>query len=138
MNKYFLSNYLITESDISFSQLYLEASFIAFFIILLILLLSFYILSNFSRPFKRVNERLDDFIQESMHEINTPLSIINVNVDLYDEIYGKNKYFNRIKSATKLLSTIYNDMDYLIKQNRVHYEDEIINLNGYLKENNIL
>ncbi|MDQ7042426.1 MAG: HAMP domain-containing sensor histidine kinase [Sulfurimonas sp.] len=134
LNKYFLSNYLITESDISFSRLYLEASFIAFFIILLILLLSFYILSNFSRPFKRVNERLDDFIQESMHEINTPLSIINVNVDLYDEIYGKNKYFNRIKSATKLLSTIYNDMDYLIKQNRVHYEDEIINLNGYLKE----
>ncbi len=133
-NKYFFASYLVSESEISFTQIFLEASFIAFGIILLILLLSFYILKSFSRPFKRVNEKLDDFIKESMHEINTPLSIINVNVDLFDEIYGKNKYFNRIKSATKLLATIYNDMDYLIKQNRVVYEDEIINLNTYLQE----
>ncbi len=132
--KYFFASFLITESEISFTHVFLEASFIAFGIILLILLLSFYILKSFSRPFKRVNEKLDDFIKESMHEINTPLSIINVNVDLYDEVHGKNKYFNRIKSATKLLATIYNDMDYLIKQNRVHYASEIINLNHYLQE----
>ena len=134
LNKYFFAAYLITESEISFTHVFLEASFIAFGIILLILLLSFYILKGFSRPFKRVNERLDDFIKESMHEINTPLSIINVNVDLFDEIHGKNKYFNRIKSATKLLATIYNDMDYLIKQNRVDYESETINLNLFLQE----
>ncbi|MDF1882678.1 HAMP domain-containing histidine kinase [Sulfurimonas sp. SAG-AH-194-C21] len=133
-NKYFFANYLVTESEISFTHLFLEASFIAFGIILLILLLSFYILNSFSRPFKRVNEKLDDFIKESMHEINTPLSIINVNVDLFNEIHGKNKYFNRIKSATKLLATIYNDMDYLIKQNRVEYENETINLNTYLHD----
>lgn len=134
LNKYFFASYLITEADISFTALFLEASFLGFGIILLILLLSFYVLNSFSRPFKRVNEKLDDFIQESMHEINTPLSIINVNVDLFDEIYGKNKYFNRIKSATKLLATIYNDMDYLIKQNRVIYKDETIDLNTYLQE----
>jgi len=134
VNKYFFAYYLVTESEISFTHVFLEASFIAFGIILLILILSFYILNSFSRPFKRVNEKLDDFIKESMHEINTPLTIINVNVDLFDSIYGKNKYFNRIKSATKLLATIYNDMDYLIKQNRVDYENETINLNEFLEE----
>lgn len=133
-NKYFFAEYLVTKSAISFTSVFLEASLIAFGIILLILLLSFYILKSFSIPFKNVNEKLDDFIQESMHEINTPLSIINVNVDLFDEIHGKNKYFNRIKSATKLLATIYNDMDYLIKKNRVRYEDEVIDLNEYLQE----
>jgi len=132
--KYFFSEYLITESQISFTNVFLEVSSIAFGIIILIILLSFYILNSFSRPFKRVNEKLDDFIQESMHEISTPLSIINVNVDLFNEIHGKNKYFDRIKSATKLLATIYNDMDYLIKQNRVRYEDEVIDLNEYLQE----
>lgn len=133
-NKYFFAYYLITESSISFTHLFLEASFIAFGIILLILMLSFYILKSFSHPFRRVNEKLDDFIKESMHEINTPLTIINVNVDLFDSIYGKNKYFNRIKSATKLLATIYNDMDYLIKQNRVEYENETIHLHDFLEE----
>ena len=133
-NKYFFAKYLVTEAEISFTHVFLEASFIGFGIIILILLLSFYIFSSFSKPFKRVNEKLDDFIKESMHEINTPLAIINVNVDLFDEIHGRNKYFNRIKSATKLLATIYNDMDYLIKQNRVTYINEPIDLNAYLED----
>jgi signal transduction histidine kinase len=132
--KYFLASYLVTKTQISFASVFFETSFIAFGITALILLLSFYFLNSFSRPFKRVNEKLDDFIKESMHEINTPLSIINVNVDLFDSIYGKNKYFNRIKSATKSLATIYNDMDYLIKQNRVAYMNENINLKQFLEE----
>jgi two-component system OmpR family sensor kinase len=132
--KYFFADYIITETAISYASVFLEASFIAFGIITLILLLSFYFLNSFSMPFKRVNEKLDDFIKESMHEINTPLSIINVNVDLFDSIYGKNKYFNRIKSATKSLATIYNDMDYLIKQNRVDYRDELIWLEEFVRD----
>lgn len=132
--KYFLADYIITRTTISYSSVLLQASFIAFGIIALILLLSFYFLNSFSMPFKRVNEKLDDFIKESMHEMNTPLSIINVNVDLFDNMYGKNKYFNRIKSATKSLATIYNDMDYLIKQNRVDYKDELIILEEFVKE----
>lgn len=132
--KYFFADYLISKMTISYSDVLLKASLIAFGIIILILVLSFYFLNSFSVPFKRVNERLDDFIKESIHEINTPLSIINVNVDLFDSLYGKNKYFNRIKSATKSLATIYNDMDYLIKQNRIDYKDELILLEDFVKE----
>jgi len=132
--KYFYANYLVTKTKISFVPVFFEATLIAFGIITLILLLSFYFLKSFSRPFRRVNEKLDDFIKESMHEINTPLSIINVNVDLFDALYGKNKYFNRIKSATRSLATIYNDMDYLIKQNRVEYKNEPINFYDFLQE----
>jgi len=132
--KYFFADYIITKTTISYSHVFFEASFIAFCIFTLILLLSFYFLNSFSIPFKRVNEKLDDFIQESMHEINTPLSIINVNVDLFGSIYGKNKYFNRIKSATKSLATIYNDMDYLIKENRVEYKDELICLEDFVRD----
>jgi len=132
--KYFFADYIITRTAISYTSVLLKASLITFGIITLILLLSFYFLNSFSIPFKRVNEKLDDFIKESMHEMNTPLSIINVNVDLFDSIHGKNKYFNRIKSATKSLATIYNDMDYLIKQNRVDYKDELISLEEFIQE----
>jgi len=132
--KYFFANYLISKTTISYTDILLEASVIAFGIIILILLLSFYFLNSFSLPFKRVNEKLDEFIKESMHEMNTPLSIINVNVDLFNSMHEPNKYLQRIKSASKSLSTIYNDMDYLIKQNRVEYKDEIINIEEFVKE----
>ncbi len=132
--KYFGASYLISMTRISYASIMLDGSLLAFGIVSLILLLSFYFLKSFSRPFKRVNEKLDMFIKDSMHEINTPLSIINVNIDLFDAKYGKNKYFNRIKSATKALSTIYNDMDYLIKQDRIEYPDEPIHLEAFIQE----
>jgi len=132
--KYFMADYIITKTPISYASVLLKMSLITFGIIVLILLLSFYFLNSFSTPFKRVNEQLDDFIQESMHEINTPLAIINVNVDLFNTMHGKNKYLNRIKSATKSLATIYNDMDYLIKENRVEYKDEVIMFEHFIQE----
>lgn len=132
--KYFFAHYLITETTISYTDIFLEASVIAFGIIVLLLLLSFFFLNSFSVPFKRVNEKLDEFIKESMHEMNTPLSIINVNVDLFNSMYESNKYLSRIKSATKSLATIYNDMDYLIKQNRIEYKDEIIDFEPFVAE----
>ncbi len=132
--KYFFADYIITKTIISYTDIFLEASVIAFGIIVLILLLSFYFLNSFSLPFKRVNEKLDEFIKESMHEINTPLSIINVNVDLFHSMHESNKYLHRIKSATKSLATIYNDMDYLIKQNRIEYKDELIDFEAFVKE----
>jgi signal transduction histidine kinase len=69
-----------------------------------------------------------------MHEINTPLSIININIDLYSRKNKTNKYLQRIKAATKTLSTIYDDMDYLIKNNRVDFNTESIAMHSFLIE----
>ncbi|MDO9304531.1 MAG: hypothetical protein Q7T77_04340 [Sulfuricurvum sp.] len=49
-------------------------------------------------------------------------------------MHESNKYLHRIKSATKSLATIYNDMDYLIKQHRIEYKDELIDFEAFLKE----
>jgi len=100
----------------------------------LIFVLSLFFLDRFALPFQRVNKRLDQFIKDSMHEINTPLSIINVNIDLYNRSNPANKYLQRIKAATKTLATLYNDMDYLIKNERLSFEYEEINLSQYLQD----
>jgi signal transduction histidine kinase len=80
-----------------------------------------------------MNQQLDDFIKDSMHEINTPLSIINLNADLFANKYGENKYLKRIKSASKTLATIYDDMDYLIKQGRVEHKIHPINIGEFIQ-----
>ena len=80
-----------------------------------------------------MNQQLDDFIKDSMHEINTPLSIINLNADLFANKYGENKYLKRMKSASKTLATIYDDMDYLIKQGRVEHKKQPINLGEFIQ-----
>ncbi|MBN2870210.1 MAG: HAMP domain-containing histidine kinase [Campylobacterales bacterium] len=132
--RYFDASYLVVGGGVSYARIYQDVVMILFSITALIFLLSLFFLDRFALPFQRLNQRLDRFIKDSMHEINTPLSIINVNIDLYNRTNPNNKYLQRIKAATKTLSTLYNDMDYLIKNERLSFEYEIIDLSLFLQE----
>jgi len=132
--RYFGAKYLILEGDVNHYEIYQMALLVALSILLLLFLLSYFVFKNFALPFEKVNKRLDNFIKDSMHEINTPLSIINVNIDMFAHKFGENKYLSRIKAASKTLATIYNDMDYLIKQDRFGFEKESIDMSAFIKE----
>lgn len=132
--RYFDAAYLIVGGELSYARIYQDVVIILFVVSILIFLLSLFFLYRFALPFQRLNQRLDRFIKDSMHEINTPLSIINVNIDLYNRSNPKSKYLQRIKAATKTLATIYNDMDYLIKNERLSFESQSIDLSRYVQE----
>jgi signal transduction histidine kinase len=124
---YFGSKYLIISTIHTANEIYFFALLTVLAILVTLFIFSLLLLRNFSTPFEQINNQLDNFIKDSMHEINTPLSIININSDLFANKYGNNKYLKRIKSASKTLATIYDDMDYLIKVGRV--EHKVVNIN---------
>ena len=133
-DKYFGASYLIIKNTISYAPLYKNVATILFSIILLVFGLSMFFLNSFAKPFKQLNERLDNFIQDSIHEINTPLAIINVNIDLYNRKNPTNKYMQRMKAAVKVLSHIYEDMDYLVKYNRIDHTPVLIDLTKFMQD----
>lgn len=133
-DRYFGASYLVLHNQISYASVYEKVLLILFSIVVLVFILSVFFLKTFAKPFQKMNKQLDAFIKDSMHEINTPLSIINVNIDLYNRKHEKNKYMQRMKAASKVLSNIYNDMDYLIKHDRLDYEKKDINIAKFLIE----
>lgn len=130
---YFGANYLLVSTQHTANKIYYFAALVLMAIILSLFAFSFLLLKNFSKPFEKLNTQLDNFIKDSMHEINTPLSIINLNADLFANKYGDNKYLQRMKAASKTLATIYNDMDYLVKQGRVKRTYHEINLGEFIQ-----
>lgn len=132
--RYFNADYLIVGNQLSYAPVYQKVATILLSIVILVFSLSIFFLNRFALPFKRINQKLDNFIKDSMHEINTPLSIINVNIDLFNLKNPKNKYLQRIKAATKTLSNIYNDMDYLIKNQQIVFEYEDIDASAFVRE----
>jgi signal transduction histidine kinase len=132
--RYFGASYLVLHNTISYAPVYEKVLLILFSIVILVFILSVYFLKTFAKPFQKMNKQLDNFIKDSMHEINTPLSIINVNIDLYNRKNEPNKYMQRMKAAAKVLSNIYNDMDYLIKYERLEHERKDVDIAKFLKE----
>ncbi|MCW8822068.1 MAG: HAMP domain-containing histidine kinase [Sulfurovum sp.] len=130
---YFGANYLLVSTEHTANEIYLFAAMIMIAIVIALFIFSFLLLRNFSRPYEKLNMQLDNFIKDAMHEINTPLSIINLNSDLFANKYGENKYLWRIKSASKTLATIYNDMDYLVKEGMVVHKKSILNFSDFIQ-----
>ncbi len=76
----------------------------------------------------------DKFLKNAIHEINTPLSIILTNIELYNLKYQKNRYLRNIEAGIKIIHNIYNDLSYLVKKDRVNYNKEEINFSRFLQE----
>ncbi|MEA1880241.1 MAG: HAMP domain-containing sensor histidine kinase [Campylobacterota bacterium] len=130
---YFSADYLLVSTEHTANNIYFLATTVMIAIVITLFLFSFLLLRNFSAPFEKLNTQLDNFIKDSMHEINTPLSIINLNADLFANKYGDNKYLQRMKSASKTLSTIYDDMNYLVKQGRVQHKVQSIFMGRFIQ-----
>jgi len=130
---YFGSSTLLVATQHTASKIYYFTAATLLAIMVTLFIFSFLLLKNFSKPFAKINQQLDNFIKDSMHEINTPLSIINLNADLFANKHGDNKYLRRMKAASKTLATIYNDMDYLIKQGRVEHKHQEIDMGLFIQ-----
>lgn len=74
------------------------------------------------------------FIKYSVHEINTPLSIIRNNIDLFKMKSPKNVYVTNIESGAKIIQYIYDELSYLIKEDKFEYKKEYLNFSQVLRD----
>lgn len=74
----------------------------------------------------------DKFIEHSVHEIKTPLSILMLNSQLRNKTFGEDKYSKKIEGALKTLESSYDDMSFLHTRNKVNYLVEHLNLKNIL------
>ena len=74
----------------------------------------------------------DLFIKKIMHELNTPSSIISLNCEALEKNIGFCEEINSIKASSKTISTIYQDISYLVKKSKHHYEPICIELSEFI------
>lgn len=67
------------------------------------------------RPIAESYEKQKRFITDAGHEIKTPLTIINANVDILEMDIGKNECLEDIQQQTRRLTALVNDLVYLAR-----------------------
>ncbi|MDY0117691.1 MAG: HAMP domain-containing sensor histidine kinase [Sulfurimonadaceae bacterium] len=73
-----------------------------------------------------------EFLRYTVHETNTPLSVILTNIELYNMQHEKNKHLSKIEVAVKMIFSIYDDLSYLVKKNQVAYPKAAIDLEAFV------
>lgn len=90
-------------------------------------------LEETSKYSQNLLESQKQFLKYAVHEINTPLSIIMGNIEMFELENGKNKYVSNMEVALKNISSIYEDLSYLIKKDHVNDVKQNINLVDFVK-----
>lgn len=102
------------------------------FILTLIGLVTIFIIYKVRKKELILNYK-DKFIEHSIHEIKTPLSIITLNIQLRNKIFGDDKYSKKIDGALKTLKNSYEDMTFLQTKSYIDYKIERLDLAEILK-----
>lgn len=91
----------------------------------------------FLAPVHQTMGMLDRFIKDSTHELNTPVSTILTNIELFKATHPeleKSEELRRIEIASGRLSRIYDDLAYLQLNHRRHRHIEPIDVGALLQE----
>jgi signal transduction histidine kinase len=75
----------------------------------------------------------DAFIKQSIHEVNTPLAVMMTQIDLYRHLHGEDRYLGHIEAAAKMIHTIFDDLRYMVKKERIDYPAGTIDLGTFLR-----
>lgn len=102
-----------------------------------LLLVGFVLARLLLRPMNEAITLLDDFIKDTTHELNTPISAILTNLEALNEsdvppaIQTKLK---RIEIASRTISTLYDDLTYLILNHDLAVINKPLNVSELLQE----
>ncbi len=105
--------------------------------LIVLAIFGFFFVGIFLRPMRDSITLLDDFIKDTTHELNTPISAILANVEMMDKsIMGEKneRKLARINIAAKTVSHLYQDLTYLTLSHHRKSKDEWIDLNQLIRD----
>jgi two-component system OmpR family sensor kinase len=141
LDDYYLgTKYLFIEIDEDaswYSKVMMEIFTLGAIILAVLGIFGLFFVNLFLRPMKNSIMLLDDFIKDTTHELNTPISAILANVEMMNtEIMGEKnrKKLSRINIAAKTVSHLYQDLTYLTLDHNRKSNDEWIDLKNLIED----
>ena len=121
-DKFLKTNHVLENTIIIFTILYIAMIIIGYFLAI-----------SFLKPIIAQRKKLDIFIKDTTHELNTPISAIVMSIDKDKNPSQKDLF--RIKLSAKRISEIYSDLTYLVLDTKSKNKNlQEINLKSVLLE----
>lgn len=125
--------FLVVQKEISHSQVIFDILVIIGVVLIGMLIFSYLLLKLLLKPYIETSTRMNLFFTDVMHELKTPLGIMQLNIEGLVKKY-KDKRLSRTLAALSTLSTLYDDLEYLIKNKTITYTMEVLNFSTFLED----
>ncbi|XOB62406.1 sensor histidine kinase [Campylobacterota bacterium DY0563] len=111
--------YIAIKENVFFNRLNtLQKEIVILFLLiyLFISIIGFFLARLFLKPIKDERTRLNNFIKDTTHELNTPISAILMSAE--DEENLSSKQVKRIKLAAQRISEVYKDLTFIFLEDK--------------------
>jgi two-component system OmpR family sensor kinase len=98
----------------------------------LISIIGYYLAKLFIKPIYQERKKLDAFIKDSTHELNTPITALLMSTSSKDFASEKNR--QRIRLSAFRISQLYEDLTYLFLKDIKEDEREMLDIDEVIKE----
>ena len=104
---------------------------------LVIALLGYYLILLLLKPIKEARERLDNFIKDTTHELNTPITALLMCAN--EKSLQKKQNIERIRLSAKRVSELYKDLTYIFLEEKnkkivsINIKEEILEQLNYFE-----
>jgi len=125
---------LVVSKSVSYTKIALIGAVVLLLMICVIYITAHFMILHSIKPYQETQDYMNNFFNDAMHELKTPLGVIHINLELLEATSGDSKYIGRMKAATKQMQMTYEDVEYYIKNTRASFNPEIIDLSAYVKD----
>ncbi len=105
--------------------------------LLFVIVLAYFLSKMFLRPIRNYISKLDEFIKDTTHELNTPLSAITMSIETLDKSKLDPKLLKkitRIDNAARTISSLYQDLSFMALYGKKPDKNEIVDFDKTVLE----
>ena len=125
---------VIFAKELDFSSVHIKIVIILGAILFFLVGSSLFLYFHIKDIYANITKELDGFFKSAIHEIRTPLGVIQINLDFLENSAVANSMpLKRAQGGVRNLTSVYESLEYCIKQKKVRYKKEDINLSKFLK-----
>ena len=125
---------LVVAKPVSYTKIALVGAVVLLLMICVVYITAHFMILHSIKPYQETQDYMNNFFNDAMHELKTPLGVIHINLELLEATSGDSKYIGRMKAATKQMQMTYEDVEYYIKHTRASFNPEILDLSVYIQE----
>ena len=80
-----------------------------------------------------MNKNLDLFLKDAMHEIRTPIGVIQINLEFLESTLKPTMALKRAQGGLRNITSVYESIEYFIKNEKITYKKKLVNVSALLE-----